>query len=83
MREHWQSPRPAALILSLLLALGLVLGGCGSDGASAEVCTATLAEDGSVVWEGEERTVYDAPPASFFMRAESWFFGLLPIESQM
>ena len=42
-----------------------------------------FAEDGSLVWKGEEGTVYEAPPASFFMRAESWFFGLLPIESQM
>ena len=42
-----------------------------------------LAEDGSVFWQGEEGTVLEAPPASFFMRAESWFFGLLPIESQM
>ena len=38
---------------------------------------------GHVVWEGPEGDVYDAPPASFFMRAESWFFGLLPIEDQM
>ena len=38
---------------------------------------------GHVVWEGPEGNVYDAPPASFFMRAESWFFGLLPIEDQM
>jgi len=38
---------------------------------------------GNIVWEGPEGDVYDAPPASFFMRAESWFFGLLPIEDQM
>ncbi len=42
-----------------------------------------LSDDGNVVWEGEESIVFDAPPASFFMRVESWFFGLLPIESQM
>jgi len=42
-----------------------------------------LTENDEVIWEGEEGVVLDAPPASFFMRAESWFFGLLPIESQM
>ena len=38
---------------------------------------------GNIVWEGPEGDVHNAPPASFFMRAESWFFGLLPIEDQM
>lgn len=38
---------------------------------------------GNILWEGREGDVHDAPPASFFMRAESWFFGLLPIEDQM
>ena len=42
-----------------------------------------LDTDGDVVWEGPEGDVHTAPPASFFMRAESWFFGLLPIEDQM
>ena len=37
----------------------------------------------NVVWEGPEGDVFTAPPASFFMRAQSWFFGLLPIEDQM
>ncbi|MEP1470540.1 MAG: phospholipase D family protein [Halieaceae bacterium] len=36
-----------------------------------------------VVWEGPDGDVHEAPPASFFMRAESWFFGLFPIEEQM
>jgi putative cardiolipin synthase len=42
-----------------------------------------LNTEGNIVWEGPEGDVHDAPPASFFMRAESWFFGLLPIEGQM
>jgi putative cardiolipin synthase len=42
-----------------------------------------LGETGNVVWVGPEGDVHEAPPASFFMRAESWFFGLLPIEEQM
>lgn len=42
-----------------------------------------LDEDDQVVWQGEDGIVRDAPPASFFMRAESWFFGLLPIEDEM
>jgi putative cardiolipin synthase len=42
-----------------------------------------LGDAGNVVWVGPEGAVHDAPPASFFMRAESWFFGLLPIEGQM
>ena len=42
-----------------------------------------LGETGNVVWVGPEGDVHEAPPASFFMRAESWFFGLLPIEQQM
>ncbi|MDA8752781.1 phospholipase D-like domain-containing protein, partial [Halieaceae bacterium] len=42
-----------------------------------------LDENRKVVWHGEDGVVLDAPPASFFMRAESWFFGLLPIEDEM
>ncbi|MEH6593303.1 MAG: phospholipase D family protein [Halioglobus sp.] len=42
-----------------------------------------LNSQGNIVWEGPEGDVHDAPPATFFMRAESWFFGLLPIEGQM
>ena len=42
-----------------------------------------LGDDGDVVWVGLEGEVLEAPPASFFMRAESWFFGLLPLEEQM
>ncbi|MEH6591929.1 MAG: phospholipase D family protein [Halioglobus sp.] len=42
-----------------------------------------LNAQGNIVWEGPDGDVHDAPPASFFMRAESWFFGLLPIEGQM
>jgi putative cardiolipin synthase len=42
-----------------------------------------LTTQGNIVWEGPEGDMHDAPPASFFMRAESWFFGLLPIEDQM
>ena len=42
-----------------------------------------LGETGNIVWVGPEGDVHEAPPASFFMRAESWFFGLLPIEEQM
>ena len=34
-------------------------------------------------FEVPEGEVLEAPPASFFMRAESWFFGLLPLEEQM
>ena len=42
-----------------------------------------LSEGGNIVWVGSDGDIHQAPPASFFMRAESWFFGLLPIEGQM
>ncbi|MCP5131522.1 MAG: phospholipase D family protein [Pseudomonadales bacterium] len=42
-----------------------------------------LDERGGIVWVGEDGTLRHAPPASFYLRAESWFFGLLPIEGQM
>ena len=42
-----------------------------------------LDQNGDIVWAGPEGELQTAPPASFFMRAESWFFGLLPIEGQM
>ena len=38
---------------------------------------------GDVEWLGENGAQSHTPPASFFLRAESWFFGLLPIEDQM
>jgi len=38
---------------------------------------------GDVEWLGENGAQSHTPPASFFLRAESWFFGLLPIEGQM
>ena len=43
----------------------------------------TLSDEGRVVWTGDQGDLHTTPPASFFMRAESWFFGLLPIEGQM
>ena len=63
----------------------LITGGARGMGAiTARELAAMGAERIFLVdWEGEEGTVLEAPPASFFMRAESWFFGLLPIESQM
>lgn len=42
-----------------------------------------LQDNGGVVWIGEQGAQSHTPPASFFLRAESWFFGLLPIEGQM
>lgn len=36
-----------------------------------------------LVWTGPDGEEQTTPPASFIMRAESWFFGLLPIEDQM
>jgi putative cardiolipin synthase len=36
-----------------------------------------------LVWIGPEGKQRHTPPASFYLRAESWFFGLLPIEGQM
>lgn len=38
---------------------------------------------GDIVWLGENGRQRHVPPASFYLRAESWFFGLLPIEQQM
>ncbi len=43
----------------------------------------TLSDDDKIVWHGPAGEVRNTPPASFFMRSESWFFGLLPIEDQM
>jgi putative cardiolipin synthase len=43
----------------------------------------TLSDAGRTVWTGDHGDLHETPPASFFMRAESWFFGLLPIEGQM
>lgn len=42
-----------------------------------------LDPEGEIEWTGKDGTQSHTPPASFFMRAESWFFGLLPIEEQM
>ncbi len=42
-----------------------------------------LDPEGEVVWVGPEGIQRHTPDASFFLRAESWFFGLLPIEGQM
>ena len=40
-------------------------------------------DKGEIEWIGENGTRQHSPPASFFMRMESWFFGLLPLEDQM
>lgn len=42
-----------------------------------------LDERGELLWIGPQGAQRDTPPASFYLRAESWFFGLLPIEGQM
>jgi putative cardiolipin synthase len=42
-----------------------------------------LDERGNVLWIGPKGEQGHTPPASFYLRAESWFFGLLPIEGQM
>jgi cardiolipin synthase C len=42
-----------------------------------------LDAQGELVWTGADGEQRHAPPASFFLRAESWFFGLFPIEGQM
>ena len=38
---------------------------------------------GEVVWIGARGEQRHTPPASFFLRTESWFFGLLPLEEQL
>ena len=43
----------------------------------------TLDSNGAIEWLGEQGAQSHTPPASFYLRAESWFFGLLPIEGQM
>ena len=42
-----------------------------------------LDANGDIEWIGERGAQSHTPPASFYLRAESWFFGLLPIEGQM
>ena len=42
-----------------------------------------LGDSGEVLWIGPQGEQRHAPPASFYLRLESWFFGLLPIESQL
>ena len=42
-----------------------------------------LDQHGDIVWIGPEGEQRHTPPASFFLRMESWFFGLLPIEGQL
>ncbi|MEH6637079.1 MAG: phospholipase D family protein [Halioglobus sp.] len=42
-----------------------------------------LDASGNIQWIGDQGVQSHTPPASFFLRAESWFFGLLPIEGQM
>jgi putative cardiolipin synthase len=42
-----------------------------------------LDRHGNIEWTGSHGKQSHTPPASFYMRAESWFFGLLPIEGQM
>ena len=38
---------------------------------------------GGVQWVGPDGEQRHTPPASFYLRMESWFFGLLPIEGQL
>lgn len=42
-----------------------------------------LDSNGDVEWIGEQGAQSHTPPASFYLRAQSWFFGLFPIEGQM
>ena len=42
-----------------------------------------LDDSGDLLWIGPQGEQRHAPPASFYLRLESWFFGLLPIESQL
>jgi hypothetical protein len=42
-----------------------------------------LDPNGNIEWLGEQGAQSHTPPASFYLRAESWFFGLFPIEGQM
>ncbi|RLA51639.1 MAG: phospholipase D family protein [Gammaproteobacteria bacterium] len=42
-----------------------------------------LDTNGDIEWIGEQGAQSHAPPASFYLRTESWFFGLLPIGGQM
>lgn len=42
-----------------------------------------LDAQGELVWLGPHGEKRHVPPASFYLRAESWFFGLFPIEGQM
>ena len=42
-----------------------------------------LDDQGELLWIGPDGAQRHTPPASFYLRAESWFFGLLPIEDQM
>jgi putative cardiolipin synthase len=42
-----------------------------------------LDSNGNIEWIGEKGAQSHTPPASFYLRAQSWFFGLLPIEGQM
>ena len=42
-----------------------------------------LDASGDIEWIGERGAQSHTPPASFYLRAESWFFGLFPIEGQM
>jgi putative cardiolipin synthase len=42
-----------------------------------------LDDAGEVVWIGPRGEQRHTPPASFFLRTESWFFGLLPLEEQL
>ena len=42
-----------------------------------------LDDSGEVLWIGPQGEQRHAPPASFYLRLESWFFGLLPIEGQL
>ena len=42
-----------------------------------------LDDQGELLWLGPDGAQRHTPPASFYLRAESWFFGLLPIEDQM
>lgn len=39
--------------------------------------------DGKLSWHGEDEILYRSPSDSVFQQLESWFFGLLPIDSQM
>ncbi len=43
----------------------------------------SLDQEGRINWQSDDQLLTSQPAASFYLRLENWFFGLLPLEGEM